>query len=213
MVGLFFKINKEGKMKITPREKEMREQYKIIYKNLKIKFPKTDELVRDEITGIVYLPSLSDQRKKIKHSRTIIKLINLYRKDFPMSWEKTRIVRDEIKQRSYEMLSEKDICGFEMLIKAWWARKIRLDIDPKNLEEIDEFISFDEHMKKTILNILYIKKETNGWEGIDLLHIKRMLDEKNKLDLYFDYLVKKYRVDINDPNFIPEKNLDFIASY
>lgn len=213
MVGLFCKINKEGKMKITPREKEMREQYKIIYKKLKIKFPKTDELVRDEITGIVYLPSLSDERKKIKHSRTIVKLINLYRKDFPMSWEKTRIVRDEIKQRSYEMLSEKDICGFEMLIKAWWSRKIRLDIDPKNLEEIDEFISFDEHMKKTILNILYIKKETNGWEGIDLLHIKRMLDEKNKLDLYFDYLVKKYRVDINDPNFIPEKNLDFIASY
>lgn len=130
-----------------------------------------------------------------------------------MDWEKDCIVRDEMKQRSYELLSEKDLSGFEMLIKAWWARQLNLYIDPKHLEKIDSLISFDEYMKKAILNILYIKNNTNSWENIDLLHVKRMLNEKNKLDLYFDYLVKKYNVDINDPSFVPEKNLNFIGSY
>lgn len=200
-------------MKLTQREKDMRHQYGIIYKNLNIKFPKVDYLIRDEITGIEYLPSLSSERKTIKHLRTIIQLINLYRKDFPMGWEQDCIVRDEMKQRSYELLLEKDLSGFEMLIKAWWARQLNLYIDPKHLEKIDSLISFDEYMKKAILNILYIKNNTNSWENIDLLHVKRMLNEKNKLDLYFDYLVKKYNVDINDPSFVPEKNLNFIGSY
>lgn len=207
-------------MKLTPREKEMKHQYGIIYKNLKIKFPQIDGTTEDEPTGYTYVPSSNEDRKTIKHLRTIIQLIDLYRKDFPEDWKKylSYTFRENTKDRAYQLLSEKDLSGFEFLIKAWWARKINININinisSKKLEDIDGFISFDEHMKKVISNILYIKKEKNGWnDTIELLHIKKMGDKKDKLDLYFNYLVKKYNVNINDVNFIPEENFNFIGSY
>lgn len=196
-------------MKLT--KSEIKNQYKIIFNNQNIQFPKTSECIQDNITFWNYVPSHKDDRKLIKHLRTMMELIDLYRKDFPSDWRQYLYYdfREDTKNKARDLLKQKNMLGFELLIKAWWGREIHINF--KNPHDIYKLVSFDDYMRNVILNFLYLKNKKVSWNNIN--HIKSMTGykkiEEHEWDLYFKNLIKKYNVNINDPKFRPKD--DFLS--
>lgn len=168
-------------------------QYKLIFAEQKVKFVKK----WGENNGFMYsyydVEPNEANRRRIKHIKSMIELINRYRIDLPRNWIQYVDLENEYKGSRIETRVLKKLKkGSEkyliVLIKCWWARDIKLH--HMKADQIYSFMSFDEYMKKFIQSMLFFHDKDVSNISKGMLWIKRLdLDIKN-IAQYYNITIK-----------------------
>lgn len=198
-------IDKKWRMEMKLTANQIEIEYLRIFNQIEL--PKIYAKITDKITDKEYHAGTKNGVKYIKNIKAIVELINLYRKDFPTDWLKylNYNFRESTKNNANELLNVKNISGFELLIKSWWGREIYLYC-LKNYFDLYNLVSFDDYMKDIILNFLYLKNINIKWNHIQKITYLNNQIKEEEWDLMFENLVKKYKVDLTNPNFKPRND-------
>lgn len=187
------------------QEKQLKNHYKVIFKNQKEDIHEAIE-ERNGVIQIYYeVENSSNNIKQIRHIKTIIELIKIYRKDFPSGWENYANYMNEDKGKkreieAFKLLKNGNLCSLEEVIKSWWGRTIK--IHTTNVNEIFDFLSFDDYMKKFIQQCLNFNNKYNENEYKNIGYIKNIIIKSGiseyEWNVYIKKLAKKYKININD---------------
>lgn len=177
-------------MKLT--KLDLDSQYKLIFAEQRVKF--IEKMGEDN--GRIYfyyeIEPNAVNRRRIKHIKTMIELINRYRPDFPINWVKyvdfeNKYRGSSIETRVLKKINKGSKKYLFVLIKCWWARNIKLH--HMKADQIYNLISFDEYLKKFIQSMLFFDDKNVSNISNGMSWIKRLnLDIKN-IAQYFNITI------------------------
>jgi len=184
-------------MKLTKSHLDF--QYKLIFAEQKVKFVKK----WDENNGFMYsyydVEPNEANRRRIKHVKSMIELINRYRLDLPGNWIQYVDLENEykgsrIERRVLKKLKKGSEKYLFILIKCWWARDIKLH--HMKADQIYNFMSFNEYMKKFIQTMLF-------FDDKDVSDISRGISWIKRLNLDIKNIAQYYNINISN-DFKPD---------